>query len=103
TRRRRFARSAHGVGKLLRRSVGVARRRALQNALQLLDLFSLDVREARLDAAHRLRLLALDHLRELSLSPSHPLVQLVQRAATLRPEPLELRPTGGNRLLRRAR
>jgi hypothetical protein len=75
--RRRLARPAHGVGELLRGSVGVARRRALQDAVELLDLLALHFGEARLDAAHRLRLLALDQLGHLPFAAADALVQLV--------------------------
>ena len=75
----------------------------MQDAVELFDLFALDVREAGLDAAHRVRLLALDQLRHLALAPPHPLVELVQRASSLGGEAVELRCSRGDGFLRRPR
>ena len=57
--------------------------RALDDALELLDLLALHVLEARADALRRFDLFALDPLQQLALAPAHALVELVQRAPPL--------------------
>ena len=74
---------------------------AVEDAFELLDLATLDVRERRLDPARRLGLLALDPANEVALSRAQPLGDLVQRAATLRRVRLELCGGGRRSLLRR--
>src|SRR3954468_13619721 len=79
------------------------RRRALDDALEPLDEPPLDVGEHRLDALHRLALLALERLAQLTLAATHALGQLVHRLPPLDRMRLELRARRLDRLLGRAR
>jgi hypothetical protein len=90
---------ADRVGELLPGRLGVARGRARDDALQLLDLPPLHLREAHLNSARRLRLLALDPLAERALPSPDPVVQLVEGTPPFRREGVELLASGGDALL----
>src|SRR4051794_21915503 len=79
------------------------RRRAFDDALEPLDEAPLDVREHRLDALHRLALLALERLAQLALPAAHALGQLVHRLPSLDGMRFELRARRLDRLLGRTR
>src|SRR6266508_3492743 len=85
-----------------RRSVGIAGRRTLEDAVELLDLAALDFCESRLDPADCVRLLPFDQLGELTLAAPDPLVELVEGPPPLGREGLELRAAGLDGVLRRA-
>src|SRR5918995_658579 len=86
-----LARRLDRVGELLRGQLGVARRRALDGALELLELAPFDLRESSGDPLRRVRLLALDLLGELLLAAPQPVADLVQCATPLDGLRLELR------------
>src|SRR4051794_22326823 len=77
------------------------RRGAVDHALEPLDEAPLDVGEHRLDALHRLALLALERLAQLALAAPHALGQLVHGLPPLDRMRLELRARRLDRLLGR--
>ncbi len=79
---------------LLRGVVGVRCRRALDDALELLDLLALDVFEAGADPLACFGLFASDPLHQLALAHAHPLVEFVERAPPLGGVRLDLGPRG---------
>src|SRR5439155_21822750 len=85
--------------KLLCGSVGIARGRAREDSLELIDLAALDVRETGLDAPNRLGLLAVDQLRQLPLATTDPFVELVECTAPFGRIRLELGVPRFDRLL----
>src|SRR5207244_11892203 len=101
--RRCLARRLHHVRELLRRRVRVARGGPGKDALQLLELSTLDVRKAGLDAPYGFRLLPFDQLGELALPPANSLVELVEGASAFGGVGLELGASRRDGLLRRER
>src|SRR5205823_8877289 len=83
--------------------IEIAGRRSRHRPLDLLELATLDVREARLDPAGGLALLPLDLLGERALAPTEALVQLVQSAPAFRLRRLELGCRRGRAVLCRPR
>ena len=78
-----LARGLRDGGELLCRFVAVGRRRARDDALQVLDLAARDILEAGADPLHGLGLFPFDVLGQLALAPAHPLFELVERAPPL--------------------
>ena len=99
---RLLARRAHRPVELDGRRLGVPLGLAGDDALQLLDLAALDVREGRLDPARRLGLAALDLLRERLLAAPQPVGDLLDHTAPLARVRLELLERLGDGRLRRA-
>ena len=69
----------------------------------MLELSTLDVRKAGLDAPYGFRLLPFDQLGELALAPANALVELVEGASAFGGVGLELGASRRDGLLRRAR
>src|SRR6185312_15218734 len=84
------ARAPDRVAELFRDRLGEAVGRALDDALELVELPALDVGEAGLDALDRLGFFGRDALPQLALSLAQALGDLVQRAAALLLVGLEL-------------
>lgn len=97
-----LARALDRVGELHGRGFRVLRRRTLDDPLEPFHEPPLDVREDRLDALHRIRLLAFDPLPQLALAPAEPLVELVQRTAPFDGMAFQIGLRDGDRLLGRS-
>src|SRR5205823_3365605 len=89
--RRLFAGALDRAVELDGRRLRDARRRAFDDPLQLVELPTLDLAEPSLDAAQRLRLLALDLLLQAALADAQALADLVEGPPPLCRMRLELR------------